>query len=116
MRCGLLLDEWIEVIPQREEDTGITFNYDQPDAEPPQSLLLAVTPVQTGKWDWHDLVFTLLETMDLYKARLIEPEQVDRSVFTQVLPAVMGETAPETRYRDTGTLPGVLELEKNNQS
>ena len=36
-QCGLLVDEWTEVIPATKRDTGITFNYDRPDNEPPQS-------------------------------------------------------------------------------
>lgn len=42
--CGLLIDEWVEVIPNKEETTGISFNYDQPNAEAPQSILLAIPP------------------------------------------------------------------------
>ena len=34
--CGMLLDEWVEIIPNTMETTGITFNYDQPDAKPPK--------------------------------------------------------------------------------
>ena len=113
-RCGFLVDEWIEIIPNREEDTGITFNYDQPDAEPPQSMLLAVTPVETGQWEWSDIVYAILETMDLYKARLVEPEQIDQSMFTQVLPAIMGEMPAPTKYQGTGKHPGLLKLKDNN--
>ena len=46
-QCGLLLDEWTEVIPGTTRTTGITFNFDRPDNEPPQSILL-VTPA-TGE-------------------------------------------------------------------
>ena len=51
-QCGLLIDEWTEVIPTKEEVTGITFNYNQPNATPPQALLLAVTPEEKGNWTW----------------------------------------------------------------
>ena len=30
-QCGLLLDEWTEVIPGTTHDTGITFNFDRPE-------------------------------------------------------------------------------------
>ncbi len=113
--AGLLIDEWIEIIPEKEETTGITFNYDQPDAEPPQSLLLAVPAVETGNWDWDDLVYTVLETMDLYKARLVEPEQIDKSIFTQVLPAVMGEFPAPNFYRDPISNLGTFDLSENNE-
>ena len=42
--AGLLIDEWVEVVPNARETTGIVFQYDQPDAAPPQSVLLAVPP------------------------------------------------------------------------
>jgi len=113
--CGLLIDEWIEIIPEREATTGIAFNYDQPDAEPPQSLLLAVPPVETGKWKWDDLVYTILDTMDLYKARMVEPEHIDKSIFTQVLPAVMGEFPAPNPYRKGIAKLGMFDLKKNNK-
>ena len=114
--CGLLIDEWIEIIPEKEETTGITFNYDQPDAEPPQSMLLAVPPEETGWWKWDDLVYTILDTMDLYKARLIEPEHIDKSVFTQVLPAILGEYPVENKYRDKLSSLGLFDLADNNRN
>ena len=43
---GLLLDEWVEEIPGKEELTGISFQYNQPDSQPPQSLLLAISPTK----------------------------------------------------------------------
>ena len=35
--AGLLIDEWIEVVPSASETTGMVFQFDQPDAAPPQS-------------------------------------------------------------------------------
>jgi hypothetical protein len=115
--CGLLIDEWIEVIPEKEETTGIAFNYDQPDAEPPQSMLLVVTPKETGNWKWDNLVQSILDTMDLSKARLVEPEQIDKSIFTQVLPAVAGEYPVSNRFRRASNLSslGMFDLRDNNE-
>ncbi len=36
-QCGVVIDEWTEVIPATMETTGITFHYDQPNSEPPQT-------------------------------------------------------------------------------
>ncbi len=47
-QCGLLLDEWTEVIPDTTRDTGITFNFDRPDNEPPQAILLVTPAPATG--------------------------------------------------------------------
>ncbi len=87
--CGLLLDEWTEVIPARQETTGLAFHYDQPNSEPPQALLLATPGASTGAWSWSDLVQTLHETLDLARLRAIEPDQVDRSPYAQFLPATV---------------------------
>src|SRR5262249_37178216 len=66
---GLLLDEWTEEIPTAQENTGISFRFNQPNAVPPQTLLLAVTPEETGSWSWDALVGTLLDTLARAKRR-----------------------------------------------
>ncbi|GAG41416.1 unnamed protein product, partial [marine sediment metagenome] len=73
-QCGLLLDEWTEVIPSRDETLGLTFHYDQPNSEPPQVLLLVTPSIFTGSWRWEDLVNTLHETLDMAKKRAVEPD------------------------------------------
>ena len=92
--CGMLLDEWVEIIPNTSETTGITFNYDQPDAKAPNTILLAVTPQQTGKWSWDDLVETLNDTLEMAKNRAVEPEHLEDTVFGQILPALLTEVVP----------------------
>ena len=42
--AGLLIDEWVEVVPSATETTGIALQYDQPNAAPPQTILIAVPP------------------------------------------------------------------------
>jgi uncharacterized protein YdcH (DUF465 family) len=92
-QCGLLVDEWTEVIPGTEETTGITFHYDRPNAEPPQVMLLATPPQFVGSWRWQDLVDTLHETLAMAKKRAVEPAQVDKTAFARFLPAtVMAHT------------------------
>ncbi len=90
-KAVLILDEWLEIIPNEEETTGLTFNYDQPDAAPPQSVLLAVTPKVTGNWDWDNLIYTLEDTIALAKNRAVEPDHIENSVFAKVLPAISSE-------------------------
>ncbi len=93
-KAGIIVDEWVEIIPNKAEVSGVTFNYDQPDARPPQSILLAVTPELTGKWDWDALIHTLEDTLELAKNRAVEPEHLDKSVFGQVLPTIISEVVP----------------------
>ncbi|RZK22986.1 MAG: hypothetical protein EOO43_08985 [Flavobacterium sp.] len=92
IQSGLLLDEWTETIPNREEVSGITFNYNQPNSSPPQAILLAVSPNETGKWNWNDLTNTILNTFQRAKERAIEPDDVDTMPnLTTLLPATMAE-------------------------
>ena len=71
--CGLLVDEWTEVVPSRGETTGIAFQYDPPDAAAPQAILLAVPPVVGEPWRVGTLNRVLLETLDLARLRGVEP-------------------------------------------
>jgi hypothetical protein len=93
-RVGFIVDEWVEIIPDTHSTTGLTFNYDQPDATAPQSLLLAVTPQETGAWEWDDLVMTLVDTLNLAKNRAVEPDHLENTIFAQALPAIMSEVVP----------------------
>jgi len=88
--CGVLADEWTEVIPAKEETTGITFHYDRPNCEAPQTLLLVAPARLEGNWQWNDLVDALAYTLDASKSRAIGPEQIETTPFTTFLPAVIG--------------------------
>jgi hypothetical protein len=88
-QCGLLVDEWTEAIPATTRTTGITFNFDRPDSEPPQSVLLVTPATANGTWQWDDIVGALNETLDLAKKRAVEPTQLDATVYSQFLPATI---------------------------
>ncbi|TAK32845.1 MAG: hypothetical protein EPO28_17505 [Saprospiraceae bacterium] len=89
--CGLLLEEWTEVIPERAINAGISFHFDRPNAMPPQTLLLAVPPQIKGHWTWDDLIAILQDTLDRSKLRAVEPDQLAKSPAFQTLPAVLTE-------------------------
>ena len=88
-QCGLLVDEWTEVIPVKTETTGLAFHFDRPNAEPPQVMLLAMPPVMRGHWQWADLVSSIKETFDMAKLRAVEPGMVDDLPYARFLPATM---------------------------
>jgi hypothetical protein len=88
-QCGLLVDEWPELVPARDVMSGVTFHYDRPDSQPPQTLLLALPAVLRGNWTWDDLVATLGETLDGARLRVVEPAQVDGSAYAQLLPSTV---------------------------
>ncbi|MFW5941899.1 MAG: hypothetical protein ACOCXI_08870 [Chloroflexota bacterium] len=107
-QCGLLLDEWTEVIPSRDETAGLTFHYDQPNTEPPQTLLLLTPSRFTGRWQWQDLVDTLHETLDMARKRTVEPDHVDGTVYSRFLPPIVSLASPLP-------LTATLNLALNNQ-
>ena len=90
---GLLLDEWTEEIPSAEENTGISFRFNRPNAVPPQALLLAVTPEQTGAWSWDNLVGIVNDTLARAKRRAVEPAHVEEveSSWNVMAPATVSE-------------------------
>ena len=88
-QAGLLIDDWTELIPNQEETAALAVHFDRPNSEPPQALLLAVSPRLDGAWQWEDLLATLNETLDLARIRAVEPKQIDESSYAQLLPATM---------------------------
>lgn len=100
LQAGIILDEWSESIPETNAITGVALNYDQPNVESPNTLLLAVTPEETGAWAWSDLMDTLNETLSMAKKRAIDPDILNAySPLGHALPALVaaveeGDTAP----------------------
>jgi hypothetical protein len=94
--CGLLVDEWTEVIPGSEETTGVSFHFDRPNAEPPQAWLLALPAIRDGAWTWDELLAAVNNALDTAKIRAIEPTHVDTTAYSTFLPAtVSAYTFPE---------------------
>jgi hypothetical protein len=88
-QCGVVIDEWTEVIPASTETTGITFHYDQPNSEPPQTMLLVTPPQITGEWNWNDIVEAIEETLEMAKKRAVESTQIEATSYAQFLPSIM---------------------------
>jgi hypothetical protein len=84
--AGLLIDEWVEVIPNKTETTAITFQYNPPDVCAPQSILLAVPPLPDKAWSGWDLQRVLMETLDLAKLRAVDPQALTE--VSHFLPAM----------------------------
>ena len=77
--AGLLIDDWVEMIPSAKETTGVTFQFNPPDSFAPQSILLAV-PAAPGKaWTVGDLQRVLLETLDLARLRAVDAEALGQT-------------------------------------
>jgi hypothetical protein len=107
-QCGLLIDEWTEVIPTEEETTALTFHYDRPNSEPPQTLLLVTPSEFRQSWQWEDIVDTLNETLDMVKERAIEPSHIDETDYARFLPALVSAVTVRP-------ITAVLNLALNNE-
>ena len=114
--AGLLLDEWVEVVPktvERPDDTGamirdamvtagVAANVESPSARAPQVILLAVSP-DGSRWTSDALSDLLRDTLDLAKLRSVT---LERSTWAgRVLPALQeqswslqGEPTPDLRH------------------
>ncbi len=86
-RCaGLMVDEWVEVIPRRTMQTALAFHYDAPGARAPQAILLAVAPDLAKPWDAFTLEAIVTETLELAKLRAVDYDAI--SSLGNLLPAV----------------------------
>lgn len=68
---GLLVDEWVETVPNSHETTALAFQFDVPSSSAPQSVLIAVPPVPGQDWTAETLRRVLMETLDLAKLRAV---------------------------------------------
>lgn len=90
----MILDEWVEIIPYKNVHTGVAMHYNEPNAEAPNTLIMAVTPEETGQWRWDDLMDTLNDTLSLAKKRAVEPDHIKKNDWGQALPALISAISP----------------------
>ena len=82
---GLVLQDWVEIIPDATEQAGLAFNYDNPGAEAGQAVLV-VPPSSAGTtWKQNDVWGTLGETLDLAKIRAVDLQLLG---IGQLVPAI----------------------------
>jgi hypothetical protein len=86
---GLLVDEWVEMVPSAEVTAGIAFHYEAPGARPPQSILLALAPTYLDRWNIDTLERTLLETLEQARLRALDPQVLaEDTILHRGLPAL----------------------------
>ncbi|NGZ09682.1 MAG: hypothetical protein CV088_09895 [Nitrospira sp. LK70] len=85
--AGLLIDEWVEVVPNSNETTGVVFQYNQPDSVAAQAILVAVhpNPMEQAFWTIPWLQQVLRETVSLVHMRAVTPDLLDET--SHYLPA-----------------------------
>jgi hypothetical protein len=74
--AGLMVDDWIEVLPAAQQMTGISFQYSDPTARAPQTILLAVRPDNFPEWTLQSVEGSILEALDLAKLRTVDPDSL----------------------------------------
>jgi hypothetical protein len=84
--AGLVVDDWVEVLPNATETAAVALQTSRPNATAPQAILLAVTPKSQGMWDLDTLEAVVLETLELAKLRMVDPHSV--LAVGHVLPAL----------------------------
>lgn len=91
-QCGVLLDEWPEVLPANDQTAAVAFHFNRPNAEPAQVWLLA-TPSGFGEgWAWDDVVDSVREAFERARRRAVEPGQLDATPYARFLPAAVTAT------------------------
>jgi len=92
--AGVLVDEWVEVVPSSRETTAIAFQHDAPDQRAPQVMLLAVPSSPGEPWTGAGLHRLLLDTLALAQVRAIDAEGLDTAVLNSIPGAqAVGELA-----------------------
>ena len=77
--AGIVIDHWIERIPYRDQTAAVAFGYDQPDAEAPQTLLLAVATKDNNKgWNEKMLVNSIKSAIHMVKCRTVSPDLLSK--------------------------------------
>lgn len=84
--AGLMIDFWVEKIPYRRQTAAVAFGYDQPDAEPPQAILVGVSTLGGNhNWSQHRMIRTIRSAMHQIKSRAVEPEHLYADEWTSSL-------------------------------
>ena len=111
---ALLVDEWSESVPYREEITGVALHYDQPDSTAPQAILAAVPPVRDHPWTLTDFAATLHDTLEVARNRMVEVEHIGASRYGQLLPLLVGEVVPHAAASEVAGDRVILDFHQNN--
>lgn len=94
--AAILVDGWVEPVPNAQETAGLAFHLERPASQPPQACLIAVPPDPAAQWTTATLEAVLLETLDAARMRSVPAEALLGAA--QFLPALQfaNNTAGET--------------------
>ncbi|MDO7174144.1 hypothetical protein [Mariniflexile sp. AS56] len=126
-QMALIIHQWTELIPEETIDSGIALNYNGPNNEASQNLLLSIPPVEGEDWQWEHLVDCVNDTLEMAKMRAVEPKHLrSDSLLFRILPGIIaavnaeGHTASLDFGRNNtspsnGFTPSVLDVNFNNK-
>lgn len=85
---GLVINSFTEHIPNEQITTGVSFQYDAPNTEPPQTILLAVPDHEMGdEWEIDHLKSIVTDTIDLAKIRMVDLDAMQKGDLGFLFPA-----------------------------
>ena len=85
--CGVIADEWIEVVPDQTAATSIAYQAQAPASRAPQAILLGLVPEVASGWTVDAVANIALDTVDLAAVRCVDAEH---AAWTgRMLPAVL---------------------------
>ncbi len=94
--CGLIIDEWVETIKRKNVRGAIAYNYNRPNTEPPQTMLLLIPSTIDfndhlqkieDNWTFVDISNILNDTLDLVKIRAVDIDAFT-SIMRKYLPGI----------------------------
>jgi hypothetical protein len=103
VKAALVVDEWLETIPNPAETTGLTFHIEDPSARAPQAILIGVQPDTSDSWTLPSVEGTLLDAVELSHLRTVDPDSLGG--VGHFLPAMLfainlGDPTPDTISTD----------------
>ena len=105
--AGLLLEQWNEFIPSKTVNTSVSFQYNAPNAQAPQSLLLAVPSQRSAlTWEVDELAQIVCDTLDLTKVRAVDLDAMGASGDGQADGQGVGAVLPALMFPADATRPG----------
>ncbi len=111
--AGLVIDDWSEWIPDPVRRTGVSFQYDSPNNQAPQALLLAVPPKWTGEhtpWTYDTLLDIVNSTIDLAKIRTVDIDAFNSKIGQFFPLAILPPDLANPEWARQTDMPGLEEL------
>ena len=85
--AGLIVDEWVEVVPFQTAATSVAYQAEAPVARAPQAILLGIAPNVSAGWNADIVVDLALEALSMAGLRTVDAET--GAWLGRMLPAIL---------------------------